>query len=73
MTLASSGSWRRSSVAESPEGRCDSTQEALRDTIVQCEREYGHGGAHTATIDDPALDPLYTYVVSWWPKEQADA
>lgn len=35
---------------------------------VQCEREHGHGGAHTATIDDAEYDPNFTYVVSWWPR-----
>jgi len=33
--------------------------------LIPCEREHGHGGAHTARVDDPG-DP-YTYVVSWFP------
>jgi hypothetical protein len=31
-----------------------------------CEREHGHGGAHTGTIDDQ--DDPYLYKVSWWPR-----
>lgn len=53
-----------------PERQCESTQEAIG-TLIQCEREHGHGGAHTATVDDLERDPLYTYVVSWWPREVA--
>ncbi len=50
---------------------CGATRYSLVGMTVQCEREFGHGGAHTATIDDPETDPDFTYVVSWWPKENA--
>lgn len=49
--------------------QCDSMQDVFDHRIIRCEREHGHGGAHTATIDDPATDPYYKYVVSWWPRE----
>ena len=35
-----------------------------------CELERGHDGKHRATIDDTAIDPDFTYVVSWWPTPQ---
>ena len=44
--------------------RCESTSEII--VKVRCEREKGHGGAHTAKLGNIAGDP-YDYVVSWWP------
>jgi hypothetical protein len=49
---------------------CTATKESLVGLSVQCEREFGHGGAHTATVDDPEIDADFTYVISWWPKEK---
>ena len=50
-----------------PQGRCHSQHQVTVRVTVRCEREYGHGGAHTATVDDVAIDPDFTYVISWWP------
>lgn len=48
-------------------GACDSVSEASGH-VVQCEREFAHGGAHTATLDIDG-DP-YVYRLSWWPTQQ---
>lgn len=39
--------------------------------FVSCDREHGHGGVHTATIDEEH-DPC-VYKVSWWPREVTPA
>ena len=56
----------------SDDRRCFSSTTAGTLT-VRCEREFGHGGAHTATVDDMEIDPDFTYVVSWWPTEKSRA
>lgn len=46
-----------------PQGRCHEQHQVTVRVTVRCEREYGHGGAHTAIT----ADTDFHYVISWWP------
>lgn len=48
--------------------RCEETQEVPGLGFLQCQLPEWHEGEHKVTVDDPSLDPNYTYVVSWSPR-----
>jgi hypothetical protein len=54
------------------EGRCHAQHQVTVRVTVRCEREYAHGGLHTATFDDTAIDPHFMYAISWGPKPTED-